>query len=156
MTDKYSNLTREELVAELEHIKKNKKYGLVWEETTEEVVEACKDNVPILIKDKDKQILIDKELQDNILIEGDNYHSLSALTYSHQGKVDFIYADPPYNTGNNSMIYNNKIISKEDGYRHSKWTNFMFNRLRLFFWINRPMCFFYNRVMVYERVAPFS
>ena len=131
MTDKYSNLTREELVAELEHIKKNKKYGLVWEETTEEVVEACKDNVPILIQDKDKQILIDKELQDNILIEGDNYHSLSALTYSHQGKVDFIYADPPYNTGNNSMIYNNKIISKEDGYRHSKWTNFMFNRLKL-------------------------
>jgi adenine-specific DNA-methyltransferase len=104
---------------------------LVWEETTEEVVEACKDNVPILIQDKDKQILIDKELQDNILIEGDNYHSLSALTYSHQGKVDFIYADPPYNTGNNSMIYNNKIISKEDGYRHSKWTNFMFNRLKL-------------------------
>jgi len=131
MTDKYSNLTREELVAELEHIKKNKKYGLVWEETKEEVVEACKDNVPILIQDKDKQILINKELQDNILIEGDNYHSLSALTYSHQGKVDFIYADPPYNTGNNSMIYNNKIISKEDGYRHSKWTNFMFNRLKL-------------------------
>ena len=131
MADKYTKLTREELIAELEHIKKHKKYGLVWEETKEEVVEVCKDNVPILIQDKDKQVLTNKELQDNILIEGDNYHSLSALNYSHQGKVDFIYADPPYNTGNNSMIYNNKIISKEDGYRHSKWTNFMSNRLKL-------------------------
>ena len=68
----------------------------------------------------------------NILIEGDNYHALSVLNYTHKGKIDVIYIDPPYNTGNDEgFIYNDKIVDKEDGFKHSKWISFMDKRLRL-------------------------
>jgi len=65
------------------------------------------------------------------LIEGDNYHALSVLNYTHQGKIDVIYIDPPYNTGNRTWKYNNHYVEKEDTYKHSKWLTFMSKRLRL-------------------------
>ena len=67
----------------------------------------------------------------NLLIEGDNYHSLAVLNFTHQNQVDVIYIDPPYNTGNEDFIYNDKFIDREDPYRHSKWLSFMDKRLRL-------------------------
>ena len=66
---------------------------------------------------------------DHILIEGDNLHALTALTFTHEGKIDVIYIDPPYNTGNKDFIYNDKFVDKEDSYRHSKWLSFMHKRL---------------------------
>jgi adenine-specific DNA-methyltransferase len=65
------------------------------------------------------------------LIEGDNYHTLQVLNYTHKGQIDVIYIDPPYNTGNKDFKYNDSFIDKEDGYRHSKWLNFMSKRLKL-------------------------
>lgn len=63
------------------------------------------------------------------VINGENYHVLKALTYTHRGKVDAIYIDPPYNSGAKDWKYNNDYVEKEDLYRHSKWLAMMERRL---------------------------
>ena len=65
------------------------------------------------------------------VINGENYHVLKALTYTHKGKVDAIYIDPPYNGGAKDWKYNNDYVEKDDLYRHSKWLAMMERRLRL-------------------------
>lgn len=67
----------------------------------------------------------------HILIEGDNLHALTALSFTHEGKIDVMYFDPPYNTGNKDFKYNDSFVDKEDSYRHSKWLSFMHKRLQL-------------------------
>ncbi|MEI7526798.1 MAG: site-specific DNA-methyltransferase, partial [Mariniphaga sp.] len=67
----------------------------------------------------------------HILIEGDNLHALTALSFTHEGMIDVIYIDPPYNTGNKDFKYNDSYVDKEDSYRHSKWLSFMDKRLYL-------------------------
>ncbi|WP_146066562.1 hypothetical protein [Candidatus Venteria ishoeyi] len=88
---------------------RKKKYGLVWdsEKEPEKVVLDCENNIPILKRVKDKEIRTD-ETDDNILIEGDNYHALTCLNYTHKEKIDVIYIDPPYNTGNKDFVYNDR------------------------------------------------
>ncbi|MBP8591166.1 site-specific DNA-methyltransferase [Candidatus Shapirobacteria bacterium] len=112
-------------------MKKKKKYGLVWEEKPEEVAEMCKEKLPVLKEVENKEIITDKNKPVNLLIEGDNYHALSVLNYTHAKKVDVIYIDPPYNTGNKDFIFNDSYVDKEDSYRHSKWLSFMEKRLKL-------------------------
>lgn len=63
------------------------------------------------------------------VINGENYHVLKALTYTHRGKVDAIYIDPPYNTGAKDWKYNNDYVEGDDQYRHSKWLAMMERRL---------------------------
>lgn len=63
------------------------------------------------------------------VINGENYHALKALTFTHRGRVDAIYIDPPYNTGAKDWKYNNDYVEKEDLYRHSKWLAMMERRL---------------------------
>ena len=63
------------------------------------------------------------------VINGENYHALKALTYTHRGKVDAIYIDPPYNTGAKDWKYNNDYVEADDNYRHSKWLAMMERRL---------------------------
>lgn len=63
------------------------------------------------------------------IINGENYHALKALTYTHRGNVDAIYIDPPYNSGAKDWKYNNDYVETEDLYRHSKWLAFMERRL---------------------------
>jgi len=136
MNDKYSELTKEELlrlVLKQESELDSKKYGLVWdrEKEPEQVVLDCENNLPILKRVKEKEIKTN-ESEDNILIEGDNYHSLTVLNYTHKGKIDFIYIDPPYNTGKkDEWKYNDKFIDENDSYRHAKWLNMMEKRLEL-------------------------
>lgn len=67
----------------------------------------------------------------NFLLEGDNLHSLKLLEKTHKGKIDVIYIDPPYNTGNKDFIYNDSFVDKTDGYSHSKWLSFMSERLEI-------------------------
>jgi len=86
---------------------------------------------PILREVKGKELNNDKGKSVNLLIEGDNYHSLAVLNFTHQNEVDVIYIDPPYNTGNKDFIYNDQIINREDPFRHSKWLSFMEKRLNL-------------------------
>ncbi|MDQ7009144.1 MAG: site-specific DNA-methyltransferase [Candidatus Gracilibacteria bacterium] len=118
------------LQEELKEVKKLKKYGLVWEEKIEKFDEDTVGKLPVL-KEVKKYDIKNDDSESNILIEGDNYHTLSVLNYTHKGKIDVIYIDPPYNTGNNDFVYNDKFIDKEDKFRHSKWLSFMNKRLKL-------------------------
>ena len=127
----YQNWSKEELIKEIKRLKEPKKYGLVWEEKTEEVVEICKKKLPIVKEVKNKEIITDKNKPVNLLIEGDNYHALSVLNYTHKGKIDVIYIDPPYNTGAKDWKYNNDYVDINDQWRHSKWLNMMSKRLKL-------------------------
>lgn len=63
------------------------------------------------------------------VINGENFHALEALTYTHRGKIDVIYIDPPYNTGAKDWKYNNDYVESDDLYRHSKWLAMMERRL---------------------------
>jgi len=121
----------EDLKKEIQKLKERKKYGLVWDEKQEQVVLDCQTKIPVLKELKNNAILIDINEPFNILIEGDNYHSLSVLNYTHKGKIDVIYIDPPYNTGSSIWRYNNNYVDGEDAFRHSKWLSFMEKRLKL-------------------------
>jgi len=129
--EKFSNWTKKDLAKEIEKLRKRKKYGVVWEDKPEEVALLCKEKLPILFEDDKKEILTDQKRPTHILIEGDNYHALSVLNYTHKQKIDVIYIDPPYNTGNKTWKYNNDYVEKDDQWRHSKWISFMYKRLVL-------------------------
>lgn len=125
-------LSAEDKSALIELLNTHKKYGLVWEDKPEDVEEALREKLPLLTEVKERAIVYDSpESPNHILIEGDNLEALTALSYTHEGKVDVIYIDPPYNTGNQDFRYNDKFVDKEDDYRHSKWLSFMSKRLRL-------------------------
>ncbi|WP_366914116.1 site-specific DNA-methyltransferase, partial [uncultured Bacteroides sp.] len=125
-------LTNDEKSALIELLRKQKKYGLVWEDKPEDVEERLREELPVLIEDAGKAIVSeDADAPNHILIEGDNLEALTALAYTHEGKIDVIYIDPPYNTGNKDFVYNDQFVDKEDSYRHSKWLSFMSRRLRI-------------------------
>jgi adenine-specific DNA-methyltransferase len=128
----YTKLEKEELINIIRDLQ-NKKYGLVWdEEATREQFERDSLNAfPFLREVKTKGIDKDIEGPVNILIEGDNYHSLSVLNYTHQDRVDVIYIDPPFNTGSQTWKYNNKFVEPDDPWKHSKWLSMMKKRLVL-------------------------
>lgn len=65
------------------------------------------------------------------VINGENYHALEMLTYTHRHVIDAIYIDPPYNTGAKDWKYNNNYVESDDDYRHSKWLAFMERRLKI-------------------------
>ena len=116
----------------LQLIHERKQYGLVWEEHHEEVEQQMQTQLPVLVEDKSKFIdSADPNAPNHILIEGDNLLALTTLTYTHKEKIDVIYIDPPYNTGNKDFIYNDHIVGTDDDYRHSKWLSFMSKRLRI-------------------------
>lgn len=128
----YNEMTKEELIQLLEDNENiTGKYGLVWdkEKEPERIVEECDKAIPVLKKIDNKTI--NNAGSDNVLICGDNFHSLSVLNYTHKESVDVIYIDPPYNTGHEDFMYNDKFVDLEDGYRHSKWINFIQKRLKL-------------------------
>ncbi|MCD7710055.1 MAG: site-specific DNA-methyltransferase, partial [Porphyromonadaceae bacterium] len=113
-------------------LRESKSYGLVWEDKPEEIEERLRDELPILTELPERAIhSSDKEAPNHILIEGDNLEALTALVYTHEGKIDVIYIDPPYNTGNKDFVYNDSFVDKEDAYRHSKWLSFMSRRLKI-------------------------
>ncbi|VJO06767.1 metyl transferase [Streptococcus pneumoniae] len=126
---------RSEDVDKLENLARllnTKKYGLVWEEHAEWVEEEMKTKIPVFVEDETKKIVGKPDSEDyNFLLEGDNLHSLHLLEKTHSGRIDVIYIDPPYNTGNKDFVYNDKIVDKNDGYSHSKWLSFMSHRLKI-------------------------
>ena len=108
---------------------------MIWDEkSAKEIFEKkIHHKLPILKEHTKKEIKNESDKPMNILIEGDNYHGLSVLNYTHKGKIDIIYIDPPYNLGGETAAfrYNDKYVLEQDGYKHSKWLSFMNNRLRL-------------------------
>lgn len=121
-----------EVKGQLLDLLKTPTFGLVWEEKTEDVIERLREELPVLNEVKERAIISeDSDAPNHVLIEADNLEALVALTYTHEGKIDIIYIDPPYNTGNKDFVYNDKYVDIEDQYRHSKWLSFMSKRLRL-------------------------
>lgn len=120
------------LLAYLSDLEKDvgaKKYGLVFEEHREEIDEVLSTHTPVLTEDG--SLFIDNGGQMNFLIEGDNLASLQLLEKTHKGKIDLIYIDPPYNTGNKDFIYDDAFVDVNDTFRHSKWLSFMEKRLSI-------------------------
>ena len=116
-------------ISEIEKDIKGKKYGLVFEEHRESIDEVLESHLPVLTEDE--SLLIENGGQMNFLIEGDNLASLKLLEKTHAGKIDLIYIDPPYNTGNKDFVYDDAFIDSNDTFRHSKWLSFMEKRLLL-------------------------
>ena len=125
-------LTDEEKSNLIGLLRQHKKYGLVWEDKPEDVEERLREELPVLKEVKERALISDQpDAPNHILIEGDNLEALTALSYTHEGKIDVIYIDPPYNTGNKDFVYNDSYVDTEDSYRHSKWLSFMSKRLRI-------------------------
>ena len=143
-----SQIKREQMIAFLEKLKEqhnddasliafnqieteliSKKYGLVWEEHEEKADEMLKTHIPVFTESKEREIKKTSDNNVNFLLEGDNLHTLRLLEKTHKGRVDVIYIDPPYNTGNEDFIYNDRYVDSDDGYRHSLWLSFMEKRL---------------------------
>lgn len=134
-------LTNEERSNLIDLLRQHKKYGLVWEDKPEDVEERLRDELPVLHEVKERFINSDApDAPNHILIEGDNLEALTTLSYTHEGKIDVIYIDPPYNTGNKDFAYYDDFedeyrqipyVDKEDSYRHSKWLSFMSKRLKI-------------------------
>ena len=116
------------------------KYGLRWIDVPEAFEKESENKIPILEEIKDKAIKTEDNKPTHILIEGDNYHALKCLNYTHKGKIGVIYIDPPYNTGK-GFVYkdsrklkeypNGETIDKNHPLRHSAWLSFMNKRLEL-------------------------
>jgi adenine-specific DNA-methyltransferase len=98
---------------------------------------------PLVIHD-DKSAGATHDLNGNVIIHGDNLHALKALLPLYAGKVDCVFIDPPYNTGNEGWCYNDNVNSPmlkewlasnpvgiEDGLRHDKWLAMMYPRIKL-------------------------
>lgn len=120
---------------------KEHRYGLTWIDVPEAFEKASENKIPILEEVKDKSFTDGSEKPTHILIEGDNYHALTCLQYTHKGKIDVIYIDPPYNTGSDGFTYKDKRflekypdgtpVPKDHPLRHSYWLSFMQKRLEL-------------------------
>lgn len=118
-------------LGEIENELASKKYGLVWERHEEAVDVMMQDNIPVFTEVPEREIAAVPEQGYNFILEGDNLHSLRLLEKTHKGKIDLIYIDPPYNTGNKDFIYDDAFVDKTDLFSHSKWLSFMDERLRL-------------------------
>lgn len=128
-------LSNEEKTALLELIRGHQKYGLVWEDKPEDIEERLREDLPVLVERNDEKvhpIISDNpDAPNHLIIEGDNLAALTELSYTHAGKIDVIYIDPPYNTGNKDFVYNDSYVDGEDSFRHSKWLSFIAKRLRI-------------------------
>ncbi len=107
------------------------RYGLRWEDKPERFDAESVGKLPTLKHASGKGVPGAPNKPNHVLIQGDNYHALKVLAFTHERSVDVIYIDPPYNTGNKDFKYNDRFVDKEDGYRHSKWLSFMAKRLKL-------------------------
>ena len=125
-------LTDSERSALLGLLRESRPYGLVWEYKTEKAEERLRNELPVLTEVKERAIISDSnDAPNHILIEGDNLEALTTLAYTHAGRIDVIYIDPPYNTGNKDFAYNDSFVDREDEYKHSKWLSFMNRRLHI-------------------------
>lgn len=131
--EELEGLTNEEKSELIKLLRSQKKYGLVWEDKPEDAEQRMVNEQPVLVEVPERAILSDDaEAPNHILIEGDNLEALTALSYTHAGKIDVIYIDPPYNTGKaDEFKYNDKYIDATDGYRHSKWLSFISKRIKI-------------------------
>lgn len=129
--EQLKGISDEERMFLIDLINTRKKYGLVWEDKTENVEEELRDKIPVLKEVEEKAIINDTNSPNHTIIEGENLYALTSLISTHQNLIDVIYIDPPYNTGSKEFKYNDRSVDKDDSYRHSKWLSFMHKRLQI-------------------------
>ncbi len=124
------DLSKQELIDYVKKLRAKRKYGLVWEDDKTREHLSFPKELPFFQEVPEFSINSNSE-EPHLLIEGDNYYALSLLRYTHYNKIDLIYIDPPYNTGNKDFKYNDVFVERDDTYRHSKWLSFMHKRIKL-------------------------
>ncbi len=129
MPDNYDDYDRDELIKLLRERDRRPRFGLVWERKEIEHERAINNDFVAL--DLDESLSSGGAPYQNLIIEGDNFDALRYLRMTYAGKVKCIYIDPPYNTGNKDFVYNDRFVDKDDVYKHSKWLEFMYQRLQL-------------------------
>jgi len=142
LREQLSKLRREheDLQVTYQHVA-TKGLTLNWDNIPEDNAVLLKDFVPIIDTEARDEVVTQNDLlaaaATHKLVKGDNLHALIALLPEYKGTVDFIYIDPPYNTGN-SFIYNDKFVAKDDRFKHSSWLSFMSRRLELAWQFLKP------------------
>jgi adenine-specific DNA-methyltransferase len=129
---RYDHLNHEELLRLLEARDRRyaeTKFGLVWE--ADDIERERARNADFVALDVVKELSCGSAPWRNLIIEGDNFDALRHLRMCFAGQVKCIYIDPPYNTGNRDFVYNDRFVDREDSWRHSKWCEFMFQRLMI-------------------------
>lgn len=131
-----ANLNEHELRRLLVEQLTKQKLGLVWEHNAIERDRALNADVVLPRLREDLSCSGDAEVEvgfpyRNLIIEGDNFDALRMLRATHANKIDIIYIDPPYNTGNKDWVYNDRFVKKTDRWRHSMWLEHMHQRLLL-------------------------
>ena len=116
-------------IAEIEKSVTGEQYGLVFERHREEIEDFLESHLPFL--SESVELFINRGGQLNTLIEGENLAALQLLLETHQGRIDVIYIDPPYNTRNKGGSYDDAFVDKNDRFLHSKWLSFMEKRLQM-------------------------
>lgn len=131
MSSKYDDLSKAELIALLKarDSRDATRFGLVWEQKGIEPDHALNEDFVAL--DLDAKLSCGTAPWQNLIIEGDNYDALRYLKMVYAGRVKCIFIDPPYNTGNKDFVYNDHYVDKDDLWKHSKWCEFIYQRLLL-------------------------
>lgn len=130
MARHYDDLTREQLIALLK-ARDERRFGLIWEQDESAIGVDRSRNDDFVALTCDPELSVGEAPHRHLLIEGDNYDALRVLRMTHKGRIKCILIDPPYNTGGDDFIYNDRFLDREHRYRHSVWLEFMFQRLHL-------------------------
>jgi adenine-specific DNA-methyltransferase len=125
----YKELTREQAISLLVKRDAQRKLGLVWER--DEIKDGLGLNGEFVVMDLDGEACHGDAPYGNLIIEADNHDALRWLRMTHAGRVKAIFIDPPYNTGKKDFTYEDRYVSREDRFRHSKWIEAAYQRLLL-------------------------
>lgn len=129
MTGRYDHLNAEQLRSLLARRDAERRLGLVWERDEIERDQAL--NSEFVSLRSDPALSCGGGVQDNLIIEADNFDALRWLRMTMKGRVKCVYIDPPYNTGNKDWVYNDHHVGKDDRFRDSAWLEFLYRRLIL-------------------------
>lgn len=126
---------KDDVIAGLEALNQRLSYGLFWDEDHPENFEVFDEQArgayPVIKANPVLSQLAQPDRPTHLLIEGDNYHALSVLAYTHANSVDLVLIDPPYNTGEDFIYNDHRVIKSDDPFKSTKWLTFMKKRLLL-------------------------
>ena len=130
-----SGAAKDDVLAGLEALNQRLSYGLFWDEDHPENFEVFDEQArgayPVIKANPALSQLAQADRPTHLLIEGDNYHALSVLAYTHANSVDLVLIDPPYNTGEDFIYNDHRVIKSDDPFKSTKWLTFMKKRLLL-------------------------
>ena len=130
-SEPFAHLNEHELRRLLIEQSTRQKLGLNWEHNAIERDKALNANVVLPRLVEKLSCGQSAGSYQNLIIEGDNFDSLRLLRATHANKIRVIYIDPPYNTGNQDWVYNDRFVGANDRWRHSQWLEFLYQRLLL-------------------------